>query len=169
MSLNKIIKRLDSNHHKLLETVTPLDDTRFKQRPSESEWSVAEIIHHLCLVEDRVIKDLEKGLAREPAKAGLLGRLMPMPLVAVRAVRFKSPKLVVPLDVPAKTQVIQNFEAAREKLKALCAQHGSERLRQVVFNHPFLGKLDGTAAVSFVNYHEVRHFKQICDVIKRNS
>ncbi len=169
MSLNKITKRLDSIHQKLLSTVIPLDDTRFTQRPSEGEWSVAEIVHHLCLVEDRVIRDLEKGLASKPDKAGLLTRLMPMALVASRVVRFKAPKLVVPLNAPDKTQAIQNFEVVRGRLKSLCSEHGSEGLRRVVFNHPFLGKIEGTAAVSFVSYHEVRHYKQICEVLKRCS
>jgi hypothetical protein len=167
--LNKIINRLDSIHQKLLATVTPLDDTRFNKRPSEAEWSIAEIVHHLCLVEERVIKDLEKGLAAEPGKVGFVGRIVPTAIVASRIVRVKAPKSVVPNNAPERSKVIENFEAARTKLKDLCVKHGSKRLRQVVFDHPFLGKIDGTAAVSFVGYHEVRHYKQIREILKRRS
>jgi hypothetical protein len=166
MSLNRIINRLDSIHQKLLATVTPLDDIRFSQRPSDDSWSIAEIIHHLCLVEERVIDQLEKGLASAPGKAGILGRVVPTAIVASRVVRVKAPKAVVPNNAPGKTQVIQNLDAARLKLKDLCMQHGSERLRQVALDHPFLGKIDGTSAVSFVGYHEVRHYKQICEILK---
>ena len=52
-----------------------------------NEWSVAEIINHLYLVEERVIKDLEKALAREPRKLGLMRRLVPTSIVASRLIR----------------------------------------------------------------------------------
>jgi len=37
----------------------------------------------------------------------------------------------------------------------------------VVFKHPFLGEIDGTATISFIGYHELRHYKQIREVIKK--
>ena len=39
--------------------------------------------------------------------------------------------------------------------------------KQMVFKHPFLGEIDGIATVSFVGYHELRHYKQIREVIKK--
>jgi hypothetical protein len=167
MSLNKITKRLDSIHQQLLATVTPLDDKRFSQRPSANEWSVAEVVHHLCLVEERVIADLEKGLASEPAKVGFLSRLIPTSIVASRVIRVKAPKAVLPNNAPAKLQLLESFDAARRKLKELCARYGSKRLRQVTLNHPFFGKIDGNTALSFVGYHELRHYKQIREILKR--
>ncbi len=49
-----------------------------------------------------------------------------------------------------------------------CVQPTAEdRLKQVVFKHPFLGEIDGTATISFIGYHELRHYKQIREVIKK--
>jgi hypothetical protein len=72
-----------------------------------------------------------------------------------------------PVDPPARKDIIENYNATRNKLKELCATHGRQRLKQVIFKHPFLGEIDGSATVSFIGYHEIRHFKQIKEVLKK--
>jgi hypothetical protein len=151
----------------LLATVNPLDHERFNQRLAEKEWSVAEIVHHLCLVEERVVADLEKAFSGKPQRVGLLKRLIPTSVVASRLVRVKAPRAVIPTNPPEKNVAIEKYDVARQKLKRLCATQGKEKLKHVVFNHPFLGKIDGAAAVSFVGYHELRHYKQIRELLSK--
>jgi hypothetical protein len=165
--MKKVLQRLDSVHQKLLSTIEPLEPELYSQRPTPGEWSVAENVHHLCLVEDRVIKELEGALARPPQRVGFLRRLIPTSIVSVRLVRVKAPKAMDPLDAPARHVAIENYDRARNNLKTLCATHGTERFRDLVFKHPFLGKIDGVATVSFVGYHEQRHYKQIREVLSK--
>ncbi len=165
--MKKTLKRLDSIHQRLLDAVSPLDANLYSQRPSEGEWSVAEIMHHLCLVEDRVIKELENAVARPPQRVGFLRRFMPTSIVSVRLIRVKAPKAMNPLDAPAKEVAKENFERTRESLKILCATHDENRFRNLIFKHPFLGDLDGVATVSFIGYHEQRHYKQIREVLRK--
>lgn len=167
--MNRALRRLDTIHSKLLNTIVSIDDPLFSRSPAENEWSVAEIVHHLCLVERRVVKELEKELANPPRKLGALRKLVPTSIVAFRLVRVKAPKAMNPVNPPAKEQIIKNYNVARNKLKELCATHGQRRLKQVIFKHPFLGEIDGTATISFVGYHEIRHFKQIQEVLKKLS
>jgi hypothetical protein len=165
--MKRMLKRFDAIHQNVIDTVTPIAPAIFSQRPSAEEWSVAEIVQHLALVEERVIKDLRKALAREPQRVGFLKRLIPTSIVASRLVRVKAPSAVNPLEVPDKETVIQNFQRARSSLQELCAAHDTKRFREVLFNHPFLGKIDGVATVSFVGYHEQRHYKQIREVLRK--
>ena len=165
--MNRALRRLDQIHSKLLTTVAPVGDNVFSRKPSDHEWSVAEIVHHLCLVETRVTKDLEKGLARPPVRIGILGRLKPTSIVAVRLLRVRAPGAMNPINPPSKEESLANYDAARNRLKELCSTHGWPRLKQVVFKHPFLGDINGTATVSFVGYHELRHFKQIKEVLRK--
>ena len=165
--MNRVLKRLDSVHNKLIETVSPLEPALFSKRPSEDEWSVAQIVQHLCLVEERVIKDLEREIAKEPQSIGFLRKLVPTSIVSSRLVRVKAPKAVNPVAVLDKNIAIENFNCARNTLKALCAAHGHDRFRKLVFKHPFLGDIDGVATISFVGYHEQRHYKQIREVLKK--
>lgn len=172
--MERVLKRLDRVHEKLMATVAPLDEVLFAKAPAAGSWSVAQIIQHLALVEDRVIKDLEKEVARPPRNVSLVKRFMPTSIVSSRLVRVKAPQAVNPEtnrpsdahEVPAKADAIGNYNRARDDLKQLCKSHGNDRFRQIVFKHPFLGEIDGVATVSFVGYHEQRHFKQIREVLK---
>ncbi|MDQ5846940.1 MAG: DinB family protein [Acidobacteriota bacterium] len=165
--MNKILKRLDSIHQKLIDTVTPLDSEVFAARPSADEWSVAEIVQHLSQVEELVVKSLESAIARPPERIGFFRNFIPTSIVSIRLVRVKAPKAVNPTVVPEKNVGIGNLNRVRHSLKTLCQAHDERRLKQVVFNHPFLGKINGVATVSFVGYHELRHLKQIREVLKK--
>jgi DinB superfamily len=165
--MNKTLRRLDSIHSKLVDTIAPIDDPLFSRKPADKEWSIAEIVHHLCLVEDRVIKELETQLANPQRRVGLLRKLVPTSIVASRLLRVKAPRSMNPLNPPTRAEIIANYDAARGRLKELCSTHGRGRLKQVIFKHPFLGEIDGTATISFIGYHELRHYKQIREVIKK--
>lgn len=163
--MKRALQRLDTVHQKLLSTISQLEPDVYSQRPTAGDWSVAEIIHHLCLVESRVIKELEKAIARPPQRVGFLRRLIPTSIVSVRSIRVKAPKAMEPLDAPVREVAIENFEQARNSLKVLCNKHSLERFRNLVFKHPFLGDIDGVATISFIGYHELRHHKQIREVL----
>jgi hypothetical protein len=168
MKMEKAFAELDAIHQQLLETITPVDEERFARRPSPNEWSVAEIVHHLCLVERRVIAELERALSKPPVKVGFLQRMMPVALlVGRRMVRVKAPTAVEPLDPPSKEDALANYQSVRESLKAFSATHGGERLQQLAMKHPFLGTFDGVGAVSFVGHHEMRHFRQIKETLRK--
>ena len=164
--MNRALKRLDKIHTRLLETVEPLDDQLVAESPAENQWSISQIVHHLCLVEERVFDELEKGLARPPRQLRFLRTLIPTSIVAYRLVRVKAPKAVNPLQPPAKDANIAKYNAVRNRLKELCVTHGKDRLKQTVFKHPFLGEIHGVATIHFVGYHELRHYKQIREVLK---
>ena len=165
--MKRVLQRLDRVHERLTAAVAPLDEVWFQRQPADGGWSVAQILQHLCLVEERVIRDLEKALDSPAKPVGLVRRLIPTSIVASRVVRVKAPKTVNPAAAPDKALVVENFNQARARLKKFCAAHGRDRLRQITFNHPFLGKIDGVATVSFVGYHEQRHYKQIREVLNK--
>jgi hypothetical protein len=159
-----------------MATVAPLDEVLFAQPPAAGSWSVAQIVQHLALVEDRVIKDLEKEVSRPPRKVSFVRRFVPTSIVSSRLLRVKAPQAVNPEtnagpaevnEIPGKADAIANYNRARNDLKNLCAAHGNDRFRQIVFKHPFLGEIDGVATVSFVGYHEQRHYKQIREVLRK--
>ncbi|MDQ2973887.1 MAG: DinB family protein [Acidobacteriota bacterium] len=165
--MKRSLKRLDSVHQKLIDTVAPLEPKLFSQPPAAGQWSVAEIVHHLCLVEQLVIKQLERAIALPPHRVGFFRRLIPTSIVSLRLVRVKAPKAASPLSAPEKDVAIENLNRARNALKEMCATHGEDRLRRLVFKHLFLGDIDGVATISFAGYHEQRHYKQIREVLKK--
>jgi hypothetical protein len=166
--MQKELAQLDSIHQRLLDLIRSIDEERFRQRPAPDRWSIAEIVHHLCMVEQRVLEQLEASLAQPAVHVGLLQRLIPVSLlVGSRVVRVKAPKAVEPLDAPSKAEAIANFEEVRRTLREFTATHGRERLQQLGLKHPFLGTFDGVGAVLYVGHHERRHFKQLKETIRK--
>ena len=165
--MNRRLRRLDSVHEKLIVTVSPLESDIYNKQPAADEWSVGEIVHHLCLVEERVTHELEAAIARPPRRPTFLRRLIPTSIVSSRLVHVKAPKAVNPSKTPDKQETLASFASIRANLKRFCEANDDTRLRHVVFRHPFLGEIDGVAAVSFVGYHEQRHLKQIREVLRK--
>lgn len=161
------LKRLDTVHEKLSVAVRNTNPNLYSKRPAENEWSIAEVVQHLCLVEERITEALEKSLERGSPKVGLLKKLIPMRIVAHRFKKLKAPKMVTPSDPPAMDENLKNYDRARGRLKQFCAECGPERLKAMSVKHPFLGDIDGLAAVSMLNFHEERHYKQIREILKK--
>lgn len=161
------LKRLDTVHEKLSTAVRNTNPNLYSKRPAENEWSIAEVVQHLCLVEERITEALEKGLEGGSPKVGPLKKLIPMRIVSHRFKKFKAPKMVTPNDPPPMEVNLENYDRARNRLKQFCAECGPKRLKTVSVKHPFLGDIDGVAAVSMLNFHEERHYKQIREILKK--
>jgi hypothetical protein len=164
--LKRTLKKLDSAHLDLLNTVAALDDDNFRRRPGDGEWSVAQIAHHLFLVETSVLRALERGERRPPESFSLAQRIKPVSIVGLRLFRVKAPQAAEPGDPPCKVDVLKNLAAVRNTLKAFVEATGEQRLRNITMRHPVFGKIDGVKAIAFVYYHERRHLKQIGAVMK---
>jgi hypothetical protein len=166
--MKSTLRRLDAVHAELKTTVNGVDPTLLSRRPAENEWSVAEVIEHLCLVEGAVMKGIKAKLAQPPVKVSFLKKFFPMRIVSLRMKRLQAPKYVQPAsDLPPLDELLEKFDAVRAKTKDLCIKEGPERLRQVCLKHPYFGDMDGAAAVSMVAFHEQRHLKQIRKTLKK--
>ena len=168
--MKSTLKRLDAVHAQLKTTISGVEPALLSRRPAENEWSVAEVIEHLCLVEGAVMKGIKSKLAQPPVKVSFLKKFFPMRIVSLRMKRLQAPKYVQPADVlPPMDELMKKFDAVRASTKDLCIKEGPERLSQVCLKHPYFGDMDGAAAVSMVAFHEQRHLKQIRETIKKLS
>ena len=168
--MKSTLKRLDAVHAELKTTISRVEPALLSRRPAENEWSVAEVIEHLCLVEGAVMKGIKSKLAQPPVKVSFLKKFFPMRIVSLRMKRLQAPKYVQPAnELPPVDELLEKFDAVRASTKELCIKEGPERLSQVCLKHPYFGDMDGAAAVSMVAFHEQRHLKQIRETIKKLS
>ena len=65
------LQRLDTVHEKLATAIRSTNPNLFFERPSENEWSIAEVVQHLCLAEQHVLKGPEKGSSNWTSKGWL--------------------------------------------------------------------------------------------------
>jgi hypothetical protein len=165
--MKSTLRRLDTVHAELKSTVNGVDPALLSKRPAENEWSVAEVIEHLCLVEGAVMKGIKLKLAQPPVKVSFLKKFFPMRIVSLRMKRLQAPKYVQPAnELPPMNELLDKFDALRANTKEICIKEGA-RLNQVCLKHPYFGDMDGAAAVSMVAFHEQRHLKQIRETLKK--
>lgn len=169
--METVIRRLERTRAQTLAAIENLDDATFAKRPVPERWSVAEVIHHLTIVEQTIIAGIKQKLTEPPQRLSLRRRLTQPPmglLVTRRFVRVKSPARAEPLNPPAtKQETIDNFTDARDELKQVAREAGRARLNEIVLPHPFLGDYNGVQFVRFVGYHEQRHLKQIEEIVSQ--
>lgn len=164
------LKRLDRIHQQLATTVSSADHKSLSTRPAENEWSVAEVVEHLCLVEGAVMGFVKSKLDEPPVKVSFLKKLLPMRIVSLRVKRLQAPKRVEPSrNLPPMEELVKRYDTIRAGTKDVCIKEGRERLSGVCFKHPYFGDMDGAAAVSMLAFHEQRHLKQIRDILKKLS
>ena len=167
--MKSTLKRFDAVHERLVTTIKAVDPALLSKRPAENEWSVAEVVEHLCLVEGAVMNYLESKLDQPPVKISFLKKFFPMWIVGLRFKRLQAPERVRPAsELPPMNELLRKYDQQREKTKQICNEAG-ERLNGIRFKHPYIGDMDGAAAVSMVAYHEQRHLKQIREILKKLS
>lgn len=139
----------------------------WRKQPAPNCWSAAEIIAHLIMVEERIQRDAERLFAQEPQPVALWRRLhIPPKLTEYRLVKAKTP---LPLDsayVGEKPAMLERFRAARARTLAVLEANGHRDLRRWRWPHPFLGSLDGEGWFNLIASHEVRHTKQLREILK---
>jgi len=166
--MKRTLRRLDTVHERLATTVNGVDPALLSRRPAENEWSVAEVVEHLYLVERAVMNYLKSKLDQPPVKVSFVKKLIPMSIVSLRVKRLQAPKIVQPsADLPSMEELLRKYDALRATTKEICITEGQERLSKICFKHPFFGDMDGAAAVSMIAFHEQRHLKQIHKILKK--
>jgi len=166
--MKSTLKRFDAVHQQLTDEVTAVEPALISQRPAEDEWSVAEVVEHLCLVEGAVMGYVKAKLNEPPVKVSFLKKLLPMRIVSLRVRRLQAPKIVEPSrDLPPMDELLKKFDTLRADTKEVCVNEGRQRLSGVCFKHPYFGDMDGAATVSMLAFHEQRHLKQIREILKK--
>lgn len=166
----ELLEHLDRTRAVLRETVDAVPPSLRERRPAPERWSVAEIVEHLSLVEDRLAQriaaiPIADGTEPTPtyrpgATVGSLDAARALDrgrtVVAAEAVH---PRAGCSFDVAWSA-----LEESRQRLRdAVLAREGVPP-GDSRFTHPALGTLDIHQWVVFIGYHEERHAAQVREV-----
>jgi hypothetical protein len=169
--LREVVEELDAARKRLLDSVASLSDGETDLSPSADRWSIGEILHHLGLTEESVVRVLQK-LADKAEKAGLgpdLGTSSIVHSMDGLNIETAVDKLVSPASVgptrgtPAR-ELLDRLSGSRAALMEALERCAGFDMTQMQFPHPVFGKLDGYQWVLFVAKHEERHRRQIENV-----
>jgi hypothetical protein len=135
--------------------------------PAADRWSVAEVIGHLIMVETAIQQGFAKMLASEPQRVPFWRRLhIPPKLSEYRLLKAETPIPLDPSVVGEKETMLEEFRALRKRTLALLEANRDRDLSRWRWAHPFFGSLNGWTWFTVIASHEVRHTKQIREILK---
>jgi len=164
--LDSILSCMARAQTRLLSAADAVAAEEWKTQPSEGKWSAAELVAHLMMVERAVIAKADRVRQHPPKRVSLLKRIhIPMALVESRWIRRKSPMPVEPEMLGDKEVMLAELRGVRERSLAFLEETRNRNLAEYCWAHPALGTLNTYEWMQFIASHEVRHTKQMREIV----
>jgi hypothetical protein len=160
---NLVNDNLYETRNNLVKEITSLNYTQFNGRLGMNMWSIAQVCHHLVLVEQATIKAIAWGLKKVDNTQTERKNVQ---LVLDRTKKFKAPEIVEPDVEPFEVQsIIDLLNDSRKKfLTFLSTIEDKSILAEKSFKHPALGELPLDQWIEQIYLHEQRHTEQIKEI-----
>lgn len=166
--LDELFALMDSHRAALERAVAEVPRELRERRPAAERWSVAEVLEHLALVEERVGRALaaaltaarDAGLGVERETSSVAGSI-DIDRVIDRSERRAANEFARPrAGLDAEAALARLVEHRRE-LRAIIASADGLALGEVTAMNPVMGPLNIYQWMLFVAGHEARHTAQI--------
>jgi len=166
--LQELADLLDRERAALLAVWDRIPAADRERRAAPDQWSPAEVLAHLGLVETgsarllarRLARAREAGLGAETDHGSRRGALAGYDIARSPA-RFAAPDAVVPPTGVTAAAAEAGLAESRAALRALLAEADGLALGEVKANHMRFGELDMYGWLAFIAQHEARHAAQL--------
>jgi hypothetical protein len=167
-SLAPILGRLAEAQSEFFRAADVVPADQWSVRPSSREWSTAEVVAHLVMIERAIIGGADRATRKAPRKISLLKRMhLPLWLVESRIVRRKTPIPLDPAMISDKEQMLGELRAARDRTLAFLEETKGRNLSGYNWPHPFIGMLNLYEWFEMIAAHQLRHTKQVKEISAR--
>jgi uncharacterized damage-inducible protein DinB len=166
-SLVAIYDNLHKARTGLLKTADALAPGEWRTNPAPGNWSAAEVIAHLTMVERAVITGARRMVQDQAKPVPFLRRFhLPTRAVRYRLIRRESPIPLDPALLAEKEPMLAALNTVREATFAFLRETAARDLSAYRWRHPFVGSLNLYQWFALLANHEVRHTKQIQEIVK---
>jgi len=169
--IEEALKYLDTERAELRAAVELVPPALREQPPGPDRWSVAQVLQHLTLIENRVGRLVNKRIAGARAD-GLGPELETGPIlntrhaakIADRSLRVTAPEETRPPSDIDAASAWAALEQSRQALRAAVISGDGLALSEVKHPHPVLGEINLYQWILFVGSHEARHTAQVREI-----
>jgi len=166
-NIDPLIRGLERARARLAAAAAAVPDAKWQVPPPAGGWSAAEVCVHLAQVETAIVDGARKILAQPPRPVSLRERIhWPIWMVAVRLVKAKTPIPLAAGLLADKATSLERLRTAREATVAFLRENQGKNLAAWSRKHPRLGTINFYAWFQVVALHEVRHAKQIQEIVE---
>ena len=168
----EVLTHLDEHRAALEAAFADVPVAQRDQRPAPDQWSVAEILDHLAVVEERAT-----GLLAEQIEAARASGLGPeretspvVPTLSMKRLLDRTRPIVTPDGARPRTGCSAQASwkllvEQRERLRDLVMSADGLALGEVAAPHPALGSINLYQWLVFIAGHEARHTAQIREAV----
>jgi DinB family protein len=163
--ISELLGYIDEQATVLRAAFEAVPPDRRAERPSPDRWSPAEVVHHVTIVERRLVQRLRsfveqvRALPPEHDSRPILSTVQTAKVVD-RTNRFVTSEAGQPRNTDA-ARVWDDFEDTRRALKDVIVSADGLALGAVSASHPALGEFNGYEWIAFAGAHAARHADQI--------
>ena len=168
------LKHLDQKLTLLLRDLKTYTDAKLNEQPSDSEWSVLQIMQHLMKAESGAVSYVKKKLSYEPelANAGVLSsfRSVFLNMALTSPFKIKAPEQISGTALSTDLtfwEVAKQWKVQRSELKTYLESLPEDYFTKDLYKHPLSGKMTLSSMLSFFNKHVDRHTRQIKRTLKK--
>jgi hypothetical protein len=167
----EVLNHLEAQRRELRAAVDSVPPHARSTPPAPDRWSVAQILDHLTIIDNRVAIGISKwimeardaGLGPETETSSVL-KTIPSALITDRSRKVAAPAEVRPRSDVDFEAAWAGIEEAQARLRAAFLTGDGLALGQVVQSHPVMGPLNVYQWMLFGASHEARHTLQIREI-----
>ncbi|MDQ6595655.1 DinB family protein [Bacillus salipaludis] len=161
--MSSVSENLAVTRNGLVDEIKSLTYEEFNHKHVKEKWSVAEVCHHLVLLERRTAKLIHHLVTKPEINKA---ESKPIQHATDRSTKYIAPEIVQPSGEPFEVQqMLEMLNDARNKLlKVLDSLEDQSILAERSAAHPVFGELPLTQWVELIYLHELRHIEQIKEI-----
>jgi hypothetical protein len=172
--LDQARQYFDFTRGRVIEVTRGLSEPQWKFKPAPDRWSIAEILEHMVIVQERVFGPVREQLAQAPAPPADRDNrqidAIVFEKIPDRSIKAKAPDFIAPTGTwtlpAALDRLLRNYERLAEFVES------SPGLREHILESPPLKivtngafqTMDGYQWALTVAAHDERHVRQILEV-----
>jgi hypothetical protein len=167
ISINEVYEKNDAIAIRLRTLIDSLDQAQLDHSPDGEKWTIANVVEHVSLVENRMIRICTK-LLRKAESEDMLGNGMISTsddfvgkVAKIAQIKLEAPEIVQPTRERSVKESLELFKENRLHLEELRPSFEKFDSTSHRFAHPFLGELSAGEWLSLIGGHKARHIKQI--------
>lgn len=161
----KALDYLTQTRDDLLEAVSDLTDSQWRFKAAAGQWSIAEILEHLVIVEGRaqaIVERMPEAPEAEPDRNNVEVEKILLAEVPRRPPKYQAPEQILPRQERTPEEYLRSFLEGRVATIELLDV--APALRGHLVPHPILGPWDGYQWILAMAGHTARHIGQIQEV-----
>jgi uncharacterized damage-inducible protein DinB len=158
------IARMERRRAALLARIAPLGAEQLVTRPSPGRWHVLDILEHVIVIEEMILRGLATRPGPLPLAARVQGglRLSGLRLYLRAGGKIQAPsRAILPRGNITLAELRERWDRTRAGYRAALEAFDRADLVHPMMKHPIVGKLTPAQTLTFLDAHLAHHGRQI--------